>query len=1209
MARKEPVNKALEARRRLRELAKYYCATASLPKPRSSVDEDANTLHDEIDLIKNYRPAPVQLSIDHNLTALCQLGALRADCARCFVSILDDRTQHVIAEATRTVSCFNINNHAPGDELILGMQSFPMGFGICSTTIGLFTGECQVDFDGSGTIANQEYICIPDLFAEKATRTVPAIQGTDIMRYYLEVPLRNSSGYVVGSICVIDPAVRTAAAKDIEIMQEMAKLVMAHLEMTRMKEDHRRTERLLDGLAHFIKGKESICQSSSARGSTEETPETISKIAISAATILGNGHEESRSDGSADNGLPARIDATSTSNTLSRKIDPQEPMSSANGVDDPRPGISRSSTCDDDDAQVPVGVKTKHVFARAANLLRQSMDLDACCFIEVPQNERFKTVDQRKASFSQKTRTSGSFSSASQSQESSDSSGDEIDRASVSIDMRSHKNGSDVGKNEVLCHRLGFSARAMLKTSTGNRINNESLTVPALVLSDLAARYPQGNIFHFDSVGSVSSSSDEQGGQPSGTKSAKKRLASKLFKHFPKTSSLVFLPLYDNDRQHVYAGFLGWTTDPERGLQKSELIYVAGFANSIMCEVMRLEAQATDKAKSDFISSISHELRSPLHGILAASQLLVECKPSAKQVEYLGMIDTCGRTLLDIMNHLLDHAKINHFTKGSRKRLKQIPKTPGLDAFSLTNDLNLLTLVEETASSMSASSNHFGNLPNGVVHFKTHARPVPIILTIHPSQMWNFSTEPGSWRRIIMNLVGNSIKYTQEGHIGVDLKLRQRHHHRSKSTLLAELRVADTGQGISEEYLKHRLYTPFAQENNLSVGAGLGLSLVQKIVSSLSGNIHIQSEVGVGTEVTVTIPLEESSSSDSSLTTDAESGAIRSTTSGKTVQFVGFEVQDLPGNDEQAVSGREAGPLSELKHSLTSTLTDWFDLKIVSSEADILVIEETHLEKDLKSFDRMNNRLLVTGAGIGSSVTDKLQNARYVRLYPPTGPIRLSQALKDLLKSDGPDREKPRIVQQSQTHKVLDIAHHPLIPEDKKQHVSDLNEARKDDDIATNMANAEPSVGQAPVESIEPQAPAIDSPKQAILLVDDNDINLRILTACVSRLDLQKQNMSYITATNGQEALDRYVAATKNNTQVGVVFMDISMPIMDGFASTREIRAYEKSHGVPASKIIALTGLASAEAQSEIEACGFDLYLRKPVNLKTVRDILKDERK
>ena len=106
---------------------------------------------------------------------------------------------------------------------------------------------------------------------------------------------------------------------------------------------------------------------------------------------------------------------------------------------------------------------------------------------------------QRKNSRSRRNRAPGSFSSASQSQESSNSSTDESDSKVVTSDTKDKQHGTD-GGSEVLCHRLGFSSRDMMSTSATNRMNNESLTIPAALLSDLAARYPQGNIFHLNFV-------------------------------------------------------------------------------------------------------------------------------------------------------------------------------------------------------------------------------------------------------------------------------------------------------------------------------------------------------------------------------------------------------------------------------------------------------------------------------------------------------------------------------------------------------------------------------------------------------------------------------------------------------------------------------------------------------------------------------------
>lgn len=143
--------------------------------------------------------------------------------------------------------------------------------------------------------------------------------------------------------------------------------------------------------------------------------------------------------------------------------------------------------------------------------------------------------------------------------------------------------------------------------------------------------------------------------------------------------------------------------------------------------------------------------------------------------------------------------------------------------------------------------------------------------------------------------------------------------------------------------------------------------------------------------------------------------------------------------------------------------------------------------------------------------------------------------------------------------------------------------------------------------SPEPRAPA--SSGNEYLLVDDNPINLKILSAYMHKLGLP-----YQTATNGQEAVDAFV---REPSRFRCVFMDISMPVMDGCQATRMIRAYESGHmdvtaagaagaaRAPPISIFALSGLASASAQQEALWSGVDLFLTKPVKLKELGSILR----
>jgi CheY-like chemotaxis protein len=150
----------------------------------------------------------------------------------------------------------------------------------------------------------------------------------------------------------------------------------------------------------------------------------------------------------------------------------------------------------------------------------------------------------------------------------------------------------------------------------------------------------------------------------------------------------------------------------------------------------------------------------------------------------------------------------------------------------------------------------------------------------------------------------------------------------------------------------------------------------------------------------------------------------------------------------------------------------------------------------------------------------------------------------------------------------------------------------------------QPVTGSDIVGSLEIPADAWISPSEAsnqaaFLLVDDNAINLKILESY-----MKKVGQEYETAMNGQEALGCF---RQNPRRYRCIFMDISMPIMDGLEATRLIRAFESEHGLsPPVFVIALTGLASSNTQQEAFGSGIDLFLTKPVPLKELGRILKE---
>jgi CheY-like chemotaxis protein len=133
------------------------------------------------------------------------------------------------------------------------------------------------------------------------------------------------------------------------------------------------------------------------------------------------------------------------------------------------------------------------------------------------------------------------------------------------------------------------------------------------------------------------------------------------------------------------------------------------------------------------------------------------------------------------------------------------------------------------------------------------------------------------------------------------------------------------------------------------------------------------------------------------------------------------------------------------------------------------------------------------------------------------------------------------------------------------------------------------------------QTPAASVPH--VLCVDDNNINLQLLS-----MFMKKHKLPYQEAVNGQEALDKYIehsSGRPNKQPFDFILMDISMPVMDGLEATRRIREFEIEHKVEKkATIIALTGLASAEAQADAEASGVDIYMAKPVKFQALRPLL-----
>jgi CheY-like chemotaxis protein len=549
--------------------------------------------------------------------------------------------------------------------------------------------------------------------------------------------------------------------------------------------------------------------------------------------------------------------------------------------------------------------------------------------------------------------------------------------------------------------------------------------------------------------------------------------------------------------------------------------------------------------------------------------------------------------------------------------------TPGQahtnDIMTLINDVDMSVLTEDVVESVFAGYIYQKNSAHSyeVTTPDSDKLSISVILDINPSDNYVFRTQPGAWRRVIMNLFGNSLKYTPAGFIKVKLEVKPK---RSAEDECCEFRftVTDSGVGMGEEYINNRLFHSFAQENPLSQGTGLGLSIVKQIVESLGGEVEVRSERGRGTKFSVSCPLKPSAMSPTFCAAGSEQEKERQLrevakrTSGMKVRFVGFDEEE-----EYFVKSlkNKKGTKLSLK-ALDGLCTDWFGMEKSDSneQPDLVVTTQTCAKwlraqhsKDPTPASTAPVIVICQGAASAQSTTAiTVPGIVFECISQPVGPHKMAKALSSCF-----DRHANRVMVQS-------TESDPPVPNMSQLSLKE-NVLPRSADVGTTVLEVPrpplSSVSSAPeirsVAAVSLKKSIYSKPTRALncLAVDDNPINLRLLRTFVDKLGHR-----HVLAVNGLEAVDAYKAAqtppsqsqaADNFSRIDVVLMDINMPVMDGLEATRQIRAHEIRNNLPKVTIIALTGVADSEIQQEANSSGINLFLIKPVRLADLEVILK----
>jgi signal transduction histidine kinase len=352
-------------------------------------------------------------------------------------------------------------------------------------------------------------------------------------------------------------------------------------------------------------------------------------------------------------------------------------------------------------------------------------------------------------------------------------------------------------------------------------------------------------------------------------------LSARVKKLIPDFKSALFLPLWDFERGRWFAGCFCWSTRTERVLDgRLDLPFLKAFGHSIMQEVARLDATTTNQSKSTFLSSLSHELRTPLHGVLGSVHLMRNSRLDSFQSSMLNAITICGRTLLETVEHLLDHAErpetrqnysstVSHGERSicissERLNVQTLPSEasdkPKCNVGFVTEEVVETMIVGESPFDMTLETNNHEELgkDQSLNHTIARRRSRFIILDISDYEGLGFSLSASSFGRIVMNLFGNALKFTETGYVHVTV--RSENLSNDRGTVV--LSISDSGVGMTRPFLQEKAFEPFRKQNEHTAGTGVGLAVVRRILEDIGGTIDVTSAPSEGTDIVLKLQLE-----------------------------------------------------------------------------------------------------------------------------------------------------------------------------------------------------------------------------------------------------------------------------------------------------------------------------------------------------------------